>query len=120
VETIFTVLVVDDDPGIREMLVAILSGMNFKVTAASDGYQAIELVKSGSFDAVMMDIKMPGIDGIETLKRIKGTRPGARVILMTAYASEGTVLAARMEGASTVLYKPFDLDKIEALLRDTR
>ncbi len=94
--------------------------MNFKVTAASDGYQAIELVKSGSFDAVVMDITMPGIDGIETLRRIKGTRPGARVILMTAYATDATVLAARNAGASTVLYKPFDLDKIESLLWDTR
>ncbi len=116
----FTVLVVDDNPGILETMADILDEMNFKVSTASDGYQAIEMMKSGSFDAVMMDIKMPGIDGIETLRRIKVTKPGAKVILMTAYASEATVLAARNEGASTVLYKPIDLDKIEALLREKR
>ncbi len=114
----FTVLVVDDDPGIRETMAAVLSGMDFKVTTVSDGYQAIEMTKTDSFDAVIMDIRMPGIDGIETLKRIKGTKPGTRIILMTAYASDDTVLAAWREGASTVLYKPFDLDKIEALLRN--
>ncbi len=114
----FTVLVVDDDPGILETMADILGEMNFKVSTASDGYQAIERVKSGSFDAVMMDLRMPGIDGIETLKRIKVSKPDAKVILMTAYASDATVLAARKEGASTVLYKPIDLDKLEALLRD--
>ncbi len=113
----FTVLVVDDNPGILETMADILDEMNFKVSTASDGYQAIEMMKSGSFDAVMMDVRMPGIDGIETLRRIKVSKPGAKVILMTAYASEATVLAARREGASTVLYKPIDLDKIEALLR---
>ncbi len=94
----FTVLIVDDDHGILETMADILGEMNFKVTTASNGYQAIELMKSGSFDAVVMDVRMPGIDGIETLKRIKGTRPDARVILMTAYASEDTVLVARKEG----------------------
>jgi DNA-binding NtrC family response regulator len=113
----FTVLVVDDDPGILETMADILDEMNFKVSTASDGYQAIEMMKSGSYDAVMMDVRMPGIDGIETLKRIKETKPDAKVILMTAYASQDMVLAARKEGASTVLYKPIDLDKIEALLR---
>ncbi len=116
----FTVLVVDDDPGNLETMTDILNEMNFKVSTASDGYQAIEMMKRGSFDAVMMDLRMPGIDGIETLRRIKVTKPDAKVILMTAYASEATVLAARREGASTVLYKPIDLDTIEALLREKR
>ncbi len=113
-------LVVDDEPGILETMSDILKEMNFKVTTARDGYQAIEIMKNGSFDAVVMDIKMPGIDGIETLKRIKVTKPDANVILVTAYASDDMVLAARKEGASTVLYKPIDLDKIEALLREKR
>ena len=114
----FTVLVVDDNPGILEMMADILDEMDFKATTVRDGYQAIEIMKNGSFDAVMMDLRMPGIDGIETLKRIKETKPGAKVILMTAYASDDTVLAAQKAGASTVLYKPIDLDKIEALLRE--
>ncbi|MEX2684888.1 MAG: response regulator [Candidatus Sigynarchaeota archaeon] len=112
----FTVLVVDDDPGIRETMGDILNEMNFKVATANDGYQAIEMVQSGSFDAVVMDVKMPGLDGIEALKRIKGIKPGTRIILMTAYANENIVLTAKKEGASTVLYKPVDLDQVQKLL----
>jgi len=112
-----TTVVVDDDPGILETMADILAEMNFKVTTAEDGYRAVDLVSSGSFDAVVMDIKMPGMDGIETLKRIKGVKPDARVILMTAYASDDKVLASKKEGASTIIYKPIDMDQIEILLR---
>ena len=110
-------LVVDDDPGMLDTMVDILTEMNFKVTTASDGNQAFALVRAGSFDAVLMDIKMPGIDGIEALKRIKATKPGAKVIIMTAHASDDVVLSARKEGASTVLYKPIELTTIEASLK---
>ena len=116
----FTVLIVDDEPGILDTMADILSEMNFKVTIASDGYQAVNLMRSGSFDAVMMDIRMPGIDGIEALKRIKEMKPDAKVVLVTAYASEETILASKKEGASTVLYKPINLDKIESLLREKK
>jgi two-component system response regulator (stage 0 sporulation protein F) len=113
----YTVLVIDDDLGILDTMEDVLSEMNFHVTTARDGYQAVEFMKKGTFDAILLDIRMPGIDGIETLRRIKVVRPNAKVILMTAYASDDMVLAARTEGASTLLYKPIDLAKIEALLR---
>jgi CheY-like chemotaxis protein len=112
------VLVVDDDPGIRETMADILNEMDFKVTTASDGYQAIDIVKGGFFDAIVMDIRMPGIDGIETLKRIKRTTTRAKCILMTAYATKDAVLAARREGASSLLYKPIDIPQLVALLKD--
>ncbi len=114
----FAVLVVDDDPGIRETMADILSEMDFKVTTASDGYQAIDIIKDGSFDAVVMDIKMPGIDGIETLRRIKRTTTRAKFILMTAYASQDAVVAAGMEGASSLLYKPIDIPQLVTLITD--
>ncbi len=101
-------------------MIDILSEMNFKVTVAIDGYQALALVEDGAFGAIMMDVNMPGIDGIETLRLIEDTRPGAKVILMTGSLSLDVVLGACREGASTVLFKPLDISRIETLLRGDR
>ncbi|HME55316.1 MAG TPA: response regulator [Candidatus Lokiarchaeia archaeon] len=109
-------MIVDDDEGMFETMLDILSEMNFNVTVANDGYKAIELIKEGTFDAILMDIKMPGIDGIEVLKRIKHIKSSAKIILMTAYATENNALDAQKEGASALLYKPIDFDKLEETL----
>ncbi|MEX2682624.1 MAG: response regulator [Candidatus Sigynarchaeota archaeon] len=72
---------------------------------------------AGVVSQAVMDVMMPGIDGIEAIKRIKGMKPGVKVILMTAHASSATDVAANEEGAAAMLYKPVDLDRIAALLR---
>ncbi len=100
----------------REALMGILSGMNFSIALAENGFKAIEMVQGGWFDAILMDIQLPGIDGIETLKRIKYIKPSAKVILMTASASEDIVLEARKEGAADIICKPLDLDQLEKVL----
>ena len=105
--------------GILETMMDILSEMNFKVIEATDGYKAIDFIKEGTFDAILMDIRMPGIDGIETLKRIKQIKPHSKIILMTAYALEDVVLEARKEGASAVLFKPIDVDTLVKLLTNS-
>ena len=115
-ENTYTILVVDDDAGMLETMTDILSEMNFSVAVADDGYKAIELARDGTFDAILLDFKMPGIDGIETLKRIKAFKPNAKVIMLTAYASEITMLDALKEGASEILYKPLDFGALEKLL----
>ena len=114
------VLIVDDDAGILETMSDILKELHFKVTVANDGFKAIELVKNGTFDAILMDIRMPGIDGVETFKRIKRIRPGSKIIFMTAYAFEELVTEAKREGATAVLYKPIDIGNLEKMLRNAK
>lgn len=106
------VLVVDDQIGMLETFTDILEDKGFSVATAEDGFQAIETVKEQSFDIIFMDIKMPGINGVQTFREIKRINSTASVIMMTAYSVEDLVKEAIEEGAYTVIYKPFDMDKV--------
>ena len=106
------VLVVDDQIGMLETFTDILEHKGFSVATAEDGFQAIERVKEQGFDIIFMDIKMPGINGVQTFREIKKINPKASVIMMTAYSVEDLVKEAIEEGAYTVIYKPFDMDKV--------
>jgi len=103
------VLVADDEVGMRETLVDILSASGYGVHAASDGDAALDAIRSLQLDVVVMDIKMPGRDGVSVLREV-GTPP-PRVILMTAYANEGQVREAR-ETAFAVVSKPFPVPQL--------
>lgn len=106
------VLVVDDQIGMLETFTDILEDKGFSVVTAEDGFQAIEKVKEQPFDIIFMDIKMPGINGVQTFREIKKINPKASVIMMTAYSVEDLVKEAIEEGAYTIIYKPFDMDKV--------
>ena len=106
------ILVVDDLRNIRLTLGGILEDKGHNVVTVEDGYRAIEAVKKTHFDAIFMDIKMPGINGVQTFREIKKIDPDAAVIMMTAYSVEDLVKEALEEGAYAVAYKPFDIDKI--------
>jgi len=106
------VLVVDDQIGMLETFTDILEDRGFNVTTAEDGFQAIKRVKEQNFDIVFMDIKMPGINGVQTFREIKKINPKTSVVMMTAYSVEDLVKEAIEEGAYTVIYKPFDMDKV--------
>ena len=106
------ILVVDDLRSIRLTLGGILEDKGHNVVTVEDGYSAIEAVKKTHFDAIFMDIKMPGINGVQTFREIKKIDPDAAVIMMTAYSVEDLVKEALEEGAYAVAYKPFDIDKI--------
>ena len=106
------VLVVDDLRSIRLTLGGILEDEGYNVVLAENGYQAIESAKQTPFDLVFMDIKMPGINGVQTFREIKKVNPQAVVIMMTAYSVEDLVSEALKEGAYTVVYKPFDIDEL--------
>ncbi len=112
------ILVVDDDMGICETLSDILRERNHSVEVAWDGFEAVERMKEESFDVVLMDIKMPGMNGVETYKEIKKLDPEAMVIMMTAYVGDDLVAEAMEEGARAVLYKPLDMDKLMDLIGD--
>lgn len=110
------ILVVDDIRSIRLTLGGILEDEGHNVVTVENGYQAIEAVRRSHFDAIFMDIKMPGINGVQTFREIKKIDPEAVVIMMTAYSVEELVEQALKEGAYAIIYKPFDMDKIIAII----
>ena len=106
------ILIVDDQMGMLETFTDILEDKGYKVTTAEDGYAAIDKVKKQSFDVIFMDIKMPGINGVQTFREIKKINPKTAVIMMTAYSVESLVKEAIEEGAYTVIYKPFEIERV--------
>lgn len=102
------ILVVDDDPLMLQSLQLRLGDEGYRVQTASDGYAALECCDHTDFDLIICDVKMPGIDGLETLRRIRRNHPDIRSILITGFAgSEAPIQAIRL-GVSDYLYKPFE------------
>ena len=112
------ILVVDDLRSMRVTLGGILEDKGHNVVMVENGYQAIEAVKKTLFDVIFIDIKMPGINGVQTFREIKKINRKAVVIMMTAYSVEDLVKEALEEGAYATVYKPFDVDKIIAVIED--
>ena len=110
------ILVVDDLRSIRLTLGGILEDEGHDVVLAENGYQAIEAAKQTSFALIFIDIKMPGINGVQTFREIKKINPRAAVIMMTAYSVEDLVKEALEEGAYAVVYKPFDIEHIVSII----
>ncbi|MDA0733206.1 MAG: response regulator [Chloroflexi bacterium] len=106
------ILVVDDDPGMRITLEGIIEDEGFDVVGVADGYRAIEAAQGSFFDLIFMDIKMPGINGVEAYREIKKVSPHSVVVMMTGFAVEDLVKAALQEGVYGVLYKPFAMEQI--------
>jgi DNA-binding NtrC family response regulator len=115
-----SILIVDDEMGMRETLLDILEDMGYYAAIAADGYEAIQKVKEKAFDVIFMDVKMPGLDGVNTFKEIKKIQPGAAVVLITAYAVDDRIREALCEGAYRVLDKPLDLPTIIDLVEDVK
>ena len=100
------VLVVDDEGAIRYSVSKTLQRVGYNVNEAASGEEALEMMKADRYDVVLTDIRMPGLTGVELLKRIKDIAPDAIVILMTGYASLGTAVEALRLGAHDYLIKP--------------
>lgn len=114
-----SVLVVDDDEGAVETLTDILTAKQYRVEIARSGEDAISLARTTPFDAILMDIVMPGVNGVEALRSIKAVDPATNVIMMTAYTRHELVEQARKAKAVAVLPKPLDMDRLLALLART-
>jgi len=107
------ILIVDDEEGMREFLTYMLEGESFQVSTAASGLEALEKIRREEFALVLADVKMPGIDGLEMLRRIKEIDEQTVVIVMTAYASLDTAIKAIKFDAYDYLIKPFpDTDKV--------
>jgi CheY-like chemotaxis protein len=110
------ILVVDDNVSQCKTMSFILKRKGCTVAIAENGLKAIEIAKKNPFDIIFMDIKMPLINGVETYRQIKKIRPGAKVVMMTAYAVEDLIGQALVEGAHGILYKPLDIKKMLDLI----
>ena len=101
------ILIIDDEDNIRRVIRLALEAAGYEVGEASDGARGLEAYKDGStWDAVLLDQKMPGMDGLETLRRIKERRPDARVVMATAFASIELAVNAMKLGATDFIRKP--------------
>ena len=116
-----TVLVVDDEKSVRDLLQSFLQGTGYQAIMASNGEEAIELARSESPNAILLDVKMPGIDGVETCRRLR-TEEQTRfipVIMVTAFGTTET--EATDAGADDLINKPFNLTdlavRVKSLLR---
>ncbi len=108
------ILVVDDEDSIRRRCVRLLARKGFDVLGTADGQSALDLLGKRPFDLVIADIRMPGLDGMELLERVKAADPSVEIVMMTGYAAVETAVKAMKAGARDYLTKPFD---VEDLLR---
>lgn len=106
----FHILVVDDELIVRNSLKDWLEDESYGVNIAASGQEALELLKNETYHLMLLDIKMPGMDGVEVLKKAKEANPSLSVVMMTAYATVETAVEAMKEGAIDYLMKPFDLE----------
>ena len=106
------VLLVDDEKDFLETLSNRLEMRGLKVSAVTSGEQAVTEAKAQEFDAIVVDLSMPGIDGLETLKRIKADNPNAEIIMLTGHASVQSGVEAMKLGAGDFLQKPVELSEL--------
>jgi DNA-binding NtrC family response regulator len=103
------ILVVDDEEALRTVLASELEGEGYQVTTAEDGQEAINILGSNSFDLILLDIKMPNVDGFEVLKFAKGRQPGTKIIMLTGFADLKNAIESKKLGAEDFVSKPYDL-----------
>ena len=115
-----SILIVDDNEGMCETLSDIMEDRGYRPVIALDGYEAVEKVREMDFDVILMDIRMPGMNGVETLKQIRSIQPDTAVVMMTAYAVEDLIREALREGAYGVLYKPLDIVRMIGLIEGVK
>jgi two-component system response regulator PilR (NtrC family) len=112
------ILVADDEQSMREFLDILLKKEGYKVTLASNGEEVLKLAERDIFDLILMDIRMPKLDGIAVLKKVKALSPETVVIMITAYASADTAIRAMKEGAYDYITKPFKVDEIKLIIKN--
>lgn len=112
------ILVVDDDEGLVHFLSRFFSGQEYDVYACGSGTAALEKVQKEAFDLILLDYKMPGLNGLDTLREIRRLQVKTPVIVMTAYGTMDTAIEAMKLGAYDYLLKPFERNELERLARD--
>ncbi len=112
------ILIVDDEMEFLELMHNRLHKRGFTVVTANSGEKALALIGKEPFEAMVLDVKMPGMDGIETLRRVKQTQPNLPVILLTGHASIEAAMSGVESGAVDYLLKPVPINDLIMRLRD--
>jgi two-component system, OmpR family, KDP operon response regulator KdpE len=112
-------LIVDDDPSIRRVLVAALTAMGFEVAEERTGERAIELLRKSTFDAVLLDLNMPGLGGLETCRELRKQHPKIGILMLTVRDSPEDKVQLLDAGADDYITKPFILPELAARIRST-
>lgn len=106
------ILVVDDDDAIRELLKEYITGIGYQVTAARDGEEALQHFSPGKFACVVTDLAMPGIDGLELLRRVRAQDKEVPFLIVTGYPAIDSAVNAMKEGAYDYITKPFHMEDL--------
>ena len=109
----FRVLVIDDDPGVRDYMEALVSRQGYQVFAVADGEQALGTVDKTQPDLITLDVVLPGMDGLETLRRLKQRLPEVPVVMLSGHGQARNIVEAMRLGASDFLRKPFEVEELE-------
>ena len=112
------ILIVDDNEDYAESMADLLESRGYASSIANSGLQALDLIKENDFDLTFMDVKMPGMNGVETFKAILEIKPKAKVVMMTAYSVETLLEEARLSGVKGVLHKPLNMDEVFQLMEN--
>ncbi|MEV0612990.1 response regulator transcription factor [Nonomuraea sp. NPDC050404] len=110
-------LVVDDEPALREALQSSLEFEGYKVVTANDGQEALDALAAASYDAVLLDVMMPRLDGLTACRRLRGSGDHTPVLMLTARDAVGDRVSGLDAGADDYLVKPFELDELLARVR---
>ena len=110
------ILVVDDEEDLRKSLAEILELEGLTVSQAQNGYIAIEKARAHKYDIALIDIRMPGINGLETLQEIRSLQPNIKAIMMTGQPMDNTTNNV-LKGIYGILYKPFSIAKLMAMIQ---
>ena len=109
----FRVMVIDDDPSVRDYMEALVSRQGYRVYAAADGEQALSQLDDVRPDLVTLDVVLPGVDGLETLRRLKQRLPEVPVVMLSGHGQARNIVEAMRLGASDFLRKPFEVEELE-------
>ena len=115
-----TVLIVDDEEEYLDIMVERLEGRGYKVDKAQNGIEALDKIDHTTYDAIVLDFMMPGMDGMETLKRIRSSNPDLQVILLTGHATVQSGVEAIKLGALDFLEKPAEIEKLTEMIQKAK
>jgi two-component system response regulator AtoC len=109
----FRVLVIDDDPGVRDYMEALVARQGYDVSAAADGEEALRNLDTSQPDLITLDVVLPGMDGLQTLEKLKQRLPDVPVVMLSGHGQARNIVEAMRRGASDFLRKPFEVEELE-------